>query len=280
MKYTDKKIVGQQNISVNVTAPVPSDDDASVDGGAKCGKYVKLGEKIATSINRASWKALAKFFTVIILAATVGISTVFAYRMANSDDFVNLVAKRINDVNIMEDYMYEDIRVQTVTPKIQKELEILCYSLGADRAFVFELHNGKKNATGLPFKFADMSYEQVNEENDIDRIAEDYQDIPLTLYKYPYYLSQQKYFYGDTVEISLVDDGFAKHVTKCGGKYLGMLYLNSNGYSLGFLCVSFHEKPHVSEAEIREMLEAHGKVITPLLDLSVQIKARKPDGNA
>ena len=272
MKYTGKEIVGQQNINVKVTATIPSDDDASGNSGSK---YVKMGEKVVTSINKASWRAIVKVFCVIIVALTLGITSIFAYRMVNSENFVTLVAQRINDINTMDDSMYEDIRERTVTPKIQKELEILCYSLGADRAFLFELHNGKKNSTGLPFKFADMSYEQVNEEKDIDRVAENYQDVPLTLYKYPYHLSAQKYFYGDVAEISLIDDGFAKHVIKCGGKYIGMLYLNSNGYSLGFLCVSFHDVPSISEAEIRNKIEAHGKIITPLLDLSVQIKARK-----
>ena len=35
----------------------------------------------------------------------------------------------------------ENIRDFVVTPKIQHELEILVYSLNAERAFVFELHN-------------------------------------------------------------------------------------------------------------------------------------------
>ena len=96
------------------------------------------------------------------------------------------LARKIEMSNTKNEEGAMSIREDKVTPTIQKELGILCYTLNADRAFMFELHNGKRNATGLPFRYADMSYEEVNEEKDIESVAMQFQDIPLTLYKYPH----------------------------------------------------------------------------------------------
>jgi hypothetical protein len=117
-----------------------------------------------------------------------------------------------------------------------------------------------------------MSYEEPNEDKQVERVAMQFQDIPLTLYKYPHYLAQHKCLYGSVAEIAAIDDGFAEHIARVGGKYLGMIYLTNNGLPLGFLCVSFHEKPDVDEEIVKQKLEQYGKAIALLLDLNEQIK--------
>jgi hypothetical protein len=167
----------------------------------------------------------------------------------------------------------ENIRDFIVTPKIQNDLKLLTYTLNADRAFLFELHNGKKNTSGLPFRFADMSYEEVNEERKVDRIAMQFQDIPLTLYKYPSYLQKQKMIIGTIDEIEKIDSEFANHIKSVGGVYLGMIYISSSGTPLGFLCVSYHKYEDVPETTlIEKKLNEHDKVLAQLLDLEIVMR--------
>ena len=116
-----------------------------------------------------------------------------------------------------------------------------------------------------------MSYEEVNQETKVDKIAMKFQDIPLTLYKFPHYLQKTKIMIGTVDEISNIDCDYASHIKDIGGKYLGMIYLSGNGVPLGFLCVSYHDMSKVpSKQVIQNKLIEYGKAIEELLDLQVQ----------
>lgn len=257
-----KKNVGQEgNAAVGTTA------------NGKFNEYlVGVAKDIFNFINKASWKALFKVIVVVMVGIVLYFTVKTLNMVTNEENIAKLVANKIEEHNTKSEELSLSIREDVVTPKIQRELEILCYSLNADRAFIFELHNGKVNSSGLPFRYADMSYEEPNEEREIERVAMQFQDIPLTLYKYPHYLAENKYIYGDINEIAMIDNGFAKHIERVGGRYLGMLYLTNNGLPLGFLCVSFHDEPVFSESEVKSKLEQYGKIIAPLLDMGVQVK--------
>ena len=264
MEKKSKK-VEQNVINVNVSAPHKSDSKG-------VNKYVSALKDSLTFISTVPVVSVIKFIIFVFIILFLIISFKFAYNAVNNDEFITAVALKIENSKNMQEEQNLDIRTDKVTPKIQKELAMLCYSLNADRAFIFELHNGKRNASGLPFRFADMSYEETNEEKNIESVAMQFQDIPLTLYKYPHYLAEHRYIYSNVKEFAEIDNGFAKHVERIGGQYLGMIYLTTRGLPLGFLCVSFHNEPQISEDVIKSKLEQYGKIITPLLDLSAQLK--------
>lgn len=253
----EKNVLNGQNVNVNVNVPNDHDD-------IKTTFFSKMWDKIMST----TWLGIVKMTTIIVIL----LSGLFMYKVFINEDFVSALAHKMSLNNGSYEENSLKIRSDVVTPRIQKELDVLCYSLNADRAFLFELHNGKKNASGLPFRFADMSYEEPNEDRQVERVAMQFQDIPLTLYKYPHYLAQHKYLYGNVSEIAKIDDAFADHIARVGGKYLGMYYLTNNGLPLGFLCVSFHEKPDIEEEIVKQKLEQYGKAITLLLDLNEQIK--------
>lgn len=216
----------------------------------------------------ACWSKIIKVYFVMFLFLATFIAAMFLYTSSKNEEIVRFTTKKIMDTQ-----KEENLRDFSITPKIQKELQKMVYSTNADRAFLFELHNGKKNVTGLPFRFADMSYEEINDEKKAQRVAMQFQDIPLTLYKYPHYLQKEKMFVGGVDEIAEIDSEFAKHIRDIGGKYLGMIYMNSSGSPIGFLCISYHDMDDVPQREfIIEKLKDYDRTITPLLDLEVQMK--------
>ena len=202
------------NVNINVNAPNGGENE-------KIGPFKWAAHTIA----KAKWLSILKVYIVMFFFLGSFVAMYFLYNAASDKEIVRNTAKMMQDNTEKE----ENIRDFVVTPKIQHELEKLVYSLGADRAFIFELHNGKKNGTGLPFRFADMTYEIVNEDEKADKVAMGFQNIPLTLYKYPHFLQRQKFMMGTTEEIEVIDADFAGHIREIGGKYLGMIYLNSDG---------------------------------------------------
>lgn len=232
-------------------------------------KTVGKVQSLIKEIKTLTWKNVAKILTIFFGAAVI-ICVVFLggflYNLSKDDKGLDVIKE-----NLRVSQENENIRDYNVTPKIQKELSHLVYTINADRAFLFELHNGKKNASGLPFRYADMTYEEVNDDKKIDKVAMNFQNIPLTLYKYPHYLQEKKVLLGTIDEIDKVDHDFAEHIKNCGGKYLGMIYLTDSGNPLGFLCVSFHDSiGNPSEKILRDKLDEYANKFSTLLDLDAQ----------
>lgn len=231
--------------------------------------YTQVGKKISSTIANAKWSKIFKVYFVTFFFLATGLFFYFSYRAVGDDDIMKQTALKMSTSE-----KEENIRDYIVTPKIQHDLDILVYTINADRAFLFELHNGKKNTSGLPFRFADMTYEETNEDKKIDKVAMDFQDIPLTLYKYPHYLQKKKIIIGTVDEIEEVDRDFAKHIKDIGGVYLGMIYISNRGIPLGFLCVSYHNMNDVPSKDVIERkLREHDQSLKQLLDLETQINA-------
>lgn len=244
------------------------------EGESKASFVSKIGSQAVSTIANAGWKKIIKVYFVTFFFLATGIALVFAYNIAKDKEILTATKEKV-----LKERNEENIRDYVVTPKIQHELEKLVYIIKADRAFLFELHNGKRNTSGLPFRFADMSYEEVNEENTKDKVAMKFQNIPLTLYKYPHYLQKEKIFIGNVHEVSEIDFDFANHIREIGGVYLGMIYINNNGLPLGFLCVSYHSMDGVPQKDVIEnKLKEYAKTIGQYLDLQVQLEKQNNYG--
>lgn len=242
----------------------------NVSGGAEEKKealYVKWAKQVFCSIASAKWVSILKVYIVMLFFLATGLMAIFVYTAVKDKEIVKMTAERI-----AQGQKAENLRDFVVTPKIQHELSTLVYTMGADRAFLFEFHNGKSNGSGLPFRYIDMTYEEVNEERKVDKIAMQCQDIPLTLYRFPNYLQKQKMVIGTVDEIAAVDTEYAKHIIEAGGSYVALIYINSGGIPLGFLGLEYTDMTNVPpKADIIKKMHEYDKVLTQLLDLQVQM---------
>jgi hypothetical protein len=259
-----KNIEGQSIINVNVSDPNRSENKS-------LSKFLTVFKDGFTFITGASNKSLIKFFVTLISVIILIVGGKVLYNAASSERVMEAISIWIEGENANNEEKGMEIRQDITTPAIQKELRLLCYTLNADRVFLFELHNGKKSAGGLPFVYADMSYEEVNIEKCLEYVGTEFQNIPLTLYKYPNYMFHKRYEYATLEEIATVDNAFAKHIEGIGGKYLATAYITIHSKPLGFLCASFHNDPLLSNDVIKEKMENSARILKPLLDLETQL---------
>ena len=264
----NREIKGQSVINVNVSSPNGSETKGLP-------KYLSVFKDTFSFVTNASNKSLIKFFTILITVIILIVGGKLLYSAAGSEKVMEAISRKSDSKNEKLDEKGIEIRQDVVTPGIQKELKLLCYTLNADRVFLFELHNGKKSAGGLPFVYADMSYEGVNIERSLEYVGTEFQNIPLTLYKYPHYLYHKRYEYETVSGIAEIDNAFARHIDDIGGKYLASIYITIHGKPLAFLCASFHREPLLTEEVIKNKMENSARVLKPLLDLETQLKTAK-----
>jgi len=233
--------------------------------------YTQVAKWVTSTISNAKWTKIFKVYFVMFFFLATGLIAFYTYNVVKNEEFISESAHKI-----IKSQDEENIRDFIVTPKIQHDIEVLLYTLNADRVFIFELHNGKRNTSGLPFRYADMSYECTNRERGVERCYKKFQDIPLTLYSYPEYMHKNTFFIGPTSELAEIDFEYAKSMKDEGGVYGAMIKLNGTETPLGFLGISFHKKEYAPSDEIIEAkLKSYGKTISELLDLQKQLKHEK-----
>ena len=214
----------------------------------------------------ASIKLLTIFRVMIFLMLlTVAL---FAFNIATNKDTVE---KLVEELVRREREEREDMSIRDmVSPKIQRNLHNLVYKLDCDRAFIIELHNGNKNATELPFKFYDMTYEEVNDDKNAKHISQNYLNVLVTHYKLPYYLAKETYFVGTTDELMKIDSRFGENMNDDNGKFLGIIILRNSKEEIGFLGVAFDKRVPEDKEFVKKELIEQAKVMKELLDLNFQ----------
>ena len=212
-----------------------------------------------------------KNILLTIISILMAFMLIPAYRLATNkqitDHLIESIVKKVNDENNKVENYKMSLRT-VVGPRITKNLTSLLYQLNADRAFIIEMHNGKENATLLPFVYFDMTYEEVNEGRNIPYIADAFVNMNISYFKLPQYLASNVFFIGDKEELFEIDRRFGNRFEESEGEYLGIIMLKSDGVNIGMLGIAFNSTPNISKDLIHAKLYEYVQNLSPLLDLN------------
>ena len=139
---------------------------------------------------------------------------------------------------------------KSLRPFIVDLLKNTINEMGADRAFVLELHNGTNNIAGLPFIHCSMTYEETSRH--VEHIEEDYQNISLTRFDFPEYLHTHDLWYGTVDEFSVIDSKMSLRMKHEGSVYLVITTIRSGDTEIGYFGFTFNKMPQLKEKEMLE----------------------------
>ena len=145
------------------------------------------------------------------------------------------------------------------------------YELGADRAAVLEMHNGKENPTGLPFVYCDMTYEETRDRTPY--ISDEYSDMNMGKYHFFNYIINERLFFGSFDEIWGIDKKFAIKVEINDAEYIAMIVVR-NDIEIGFFVVSFLKTPTIDEHVLKVKLNDYAQQLGFLLDMTPALKSK------
>jgi hypothetical protein len=151
------------------------------------------------------------------------------------------------------------------TPIIINYLNNLALETHANRVFIMEYHNGKSNSTGLQWQFADLTFSNDNTEHNMYN----YVDMPLTDSPHTLYLHKHTFFVGDTNELRKLDKKLALRLESNDYVYIAMMMIyGANLEPIGYLALSFLEKPLLDKDHLNSVIHKYSTAITPYLDAS------------
>lgn len=149
--------------------------------------------------------------------------------------------------------------------EIRLILHRLMYSLGADRAWLVELHNGNKNlSSGLPFLYGDMRMEETKPGT--GNVDEEYTDFSLSKYPFVTRVLDEGFYRGNTEEMRETDQRLYHKLMSNDVNELAVLTLYSGEKPLGVLGLSFCGNNLITDDTVAEkVLRKCGVQIATLL---------------
>ena len=130
-----------------------------------------------------------------------------------------------------------ELRMQMM-PKIQSLTDKLTYGVDATRTLVLELHNGNTGNGGLPFTKCSATYESINIGK--QPIAEQYQDVNLSLMPFAYELISKGYWCGNTDELQAIDRALYYKMKSNGTEHFSACVVEGiDSKAIAFVFVSF-----------------------------------------
>jgi hypothetical protein len=132
-----------------------------------------------------------------------------------------------------------------VTPTIQTELNALRKQYGASWVSVWEFHNNTNNLDGLPFIFASLNYESMNPA--LTPIAEQFDNVRVSLYPLVTYLKQNGIWYGTPEELQEIDHTAYYRAKALGIQYLGFKLMKVEGMPNAAISFAFVEGSEMPE---------------------------------
>ena len=121
--------------------------------------------------------------------------------------------------------------------KLHVSCEKLLYKVQADRVMVLELHNGLENSVGLPFSKCSATYEAL--EMNVQPVADQYQNVNLSLMPFATLIFEQGYWCGDVEDIAKVDRGLYYKMKANGTEHFAACLIEGVDKPLAFLFVSY-----------------------------------------
>lgn len=228
-----------------------------------------IGVILKTIIN-TSVSSLIKLFLTIFFFFTLACGGIITYKVITDD---RATTEIINHINKKEESAQLDIR-RKVSRTINNELKKMLYTERADRVCIFEFHNGKENVSGLPFKYADLTYELIDDTDvTLKYLSNKYQDIPLSHFTINDYMYDKSYCFLPIDSMFGIDNRLYIEMKENGGNEVDAILLKNNGKNLGTLAFFYDNKVNNNSRNAMLLrLQEYSKMLSKLLDLKEQEK--------
>lgn len=186
------------------------------------------------------------------------------YNVQNLPEIVSGAFSKQTEMRRVEHDAAIEVR-RSIKPNVDILLKEALSSLNADRAFVFEMHNGTNNVAGLPFIYGEMTYEEVRK--NINHVDEDYTCINLSRFTFPLFIEKNHMWHGTITDLGVIDSKLASRLCSNDVTYMAIIVLQGVNNELGYFGFTFCNNKEVpSENEIEKCLNLTAQKLSILLD--------------
>lgn len=219
-------------------------------------KGITLIERVLDLVKKYSFfDFLKSLFLIILIAFVVGLITNPGYFIEKYQDWHNK-----EHAEKLELRMKNNQQLHALSEK-------LLYKVNADRVLIMELHNGVSSNSGLPFAKASATYEAINE--GVMPVAEQYQEVNLSLMPFASELMREGYWCGDTEELKQIDKALCYRMLGNDTSHFAGCVIQGVNKPIAFILVKFnHVHDDHSCEEVKKVITDNALQLALLLELN------------
>ena len=225
------------------------------DGSNNAGNVVSWVEKLGGFINRQGLKNT--FLTVMVLFLCI----VVGYYAFNPTAI-------INRVSVQQEQAHNEAiqKRKSADQVIRTSIVDLRNNLGAQRAFVFETHNGGNNMAGLPFLYVDMTYDEPV--SGMKKLQDEYKNVSQTRYGIMDEIFENTFWCGSLEDIEAKDKELYYRMVKENVTYLALMLLYGEYNPIGAIGITYNDPDAVipSKSTIQREMYKYANQITVALN--------------
>ena len=154
-----------------------------------------------------------------------------------------------------------------IDPQVREQLLRCINSTQSNRAFVLEMHNGVSNPSGLPFRYCEMTYEEITSKSEY--MSDQFDRVNMSNYPIFTYLNEKDLFIGTIDELSEIDLKMANRFKANKINYIALKLINGHNKPLAIMGVDFScegKKTENEKFQIISNMSLFGDKISSLLD--------------
>lgn len=221
-----------------------------------------------------SYMGIIMGFVICIISLFIFPSEQKSSGLTNEDKIAlsELFAKEIAKYDEMRRRMHEEASARRIKAKtaISEKIFQLLVDTHADRVDIFEMHNGKSNPSGLPFVYAEHTYEAVTK--DAPRFNPLIKDFNLSSFPFICNHFEDGIWWGTVDDVHEEDPVLGDILKDMGIKYLYTIVISSvhrEEHTLGFMTVTYGDNDFIPIAsdDVRIEISMATQDISTLLDM-------------
>lgn len=220
-------------------------------GANNAGNTIGWLEKVLAMEQRYGLRAIFNSFLIIFVAIVVGW---IAFNPTSIIDKIQKAQTAQHKESI-------ELRKQA-DPIIKNCLANLRNELHADRAFLFETHNGGSNLDGLPFLYVDMTYDEPATGK--QRVQDEYKNLSQTRYDFMDYVYRNTFWMGSIEALMEHDMELYYRLQKVGITHMAVLVIYGSDLPSGAIGVVFSGNIPEQTA-VRQAMHRAGSKIASLI---------------
>ena len=162
----------------------------------------------------------------------------------------------------------EEIKVlqalEELSPTIDEAMIKCLYKLNASRIMLYCYHNSQKSLCNAPFAKMSVVKEVVDEDNNVEMMADYFQQQMLGLYRFPSYVNSHSIFTGNQEDVKQIDYKYYGNMVVTKDVYCAAKSIRNGSTNVGYIAIGWQADKQVPPVE---------KIKSEIEKLSIECRA-------
>ena len=162
----------------------------------------------------------------------------------------------------------EEIKVlqalEELSPTIDEAMIKCLYKLNASRIMLYCYHNSQKSLCNAPFAKMSVVKEVVDEDNNVEMMADYFQQQMLGLYRFPSYVNSHSIFTGNQEDVKQIDYKYYGNMVVTKDVYCAAKSIRNGSTNVGYVAIGRQEGKEIP---------AFDKIKTEIDKLAIECRA-------